>query len=108
MADLYNRFKIVCCSEWGIPPWEFHRNAEAGLIRFNDVWETYFLACSRPFIGENIQPYVFRERMVNKKQKKAGIDLLAIQIRAEKNPIIQKRLIQQLDDLNSGGKNEKG
>ena len=67
-----------------------------------DVWETYFLASSRPFIGENIHPYVFREKVMDKKKKLDMMNSLIVQIRAEENPIIKQKLIEQLEKINGG------
>ena len=101
------RVKIICSCAWGIPPWEFDEAVKSEKVSLEDVRETLLYTMSIPFLGENIRPYLFRERIIKKQEKLRRIKELVFLLKKETDPEKKEKLKQEIDLINHVRTNSK-
>lgn len=97
----YARVRAVCCSVWGIPPWEFDEAAEAERFAAEDALEAMLLRGIEPF-GGNVLDFLFREKAARRRAKVERARELAKAIELTTNDEKRARLAAELDEINKG------
>jgi hypothetical protein len=98
---LFVRFRALCCSAWGIPPWEFDAAAEEGRIAAEDAVEAALVVASSS-MGSDVIGYLFREKAAAKRRKLEAMKQLVTQYRATEDPARRAELQRAMDELNRG------
>lgn len=97
---LFVRLRALCCAAWGIPPWEFERAAEEGLVAAEDAIEAVLLRASGPLAGD-VPGYLFREKAAARRQKVQAMKGLVAEFRASRDPARRAELQRMMAELNS-------